>query len=76
MIDVTVRRNLCKNATVEGFYLSEVSKSLIEDNEVKQCGRQGRHTRSHCIYLANARQRRHDPPEALHGCVPNPTAST
>jgi len=68
MIDVTVRRNLCKNATVEGFYLSEVSKSLIEDNEVSGAGVKG-DTRSHCIYLANAgsddttiRRNR------LHGC--------
>lgn len=68
MLGVIVRRNHCQGAGVEGFYLSELGNSLVEDNEVNGAGTSGS-DRSHCIYLANAgsdgttlRRNR------LHGC--------
>lgn len=68
MVGLTVRKNRCTGAGVEGFYLSEVANSLVEDNDVSGAGSQG-DTRSHCIYLANAGSdgttlRRN----VLHGC--------
>ena len=53
MVDLVIRRNVCRNATVEGFYLSEVSMSLVESNDISGTGVAG-DTRSHGIYLANA----------------------
>ncbi|MBI5538323.1 MAG: right-handed parallel beta-helix repeat-containing protein [Deltaproteobacteria bacterium] len=53
MVGIVVRRNLCEQAGVEGFYLSEISSSLVEGNEVASTGLSG-DARSHCVYLANA----------------------
>ena len=53
MVDLVIRRNICRNSTVEGFYLSEVSMSLVEGNDISGTGVTG-DTRSHGIYLANA----------------------
>ncbi len=53
MIGLTLRNNICTNAGHEGFYLSEVSKSLIEENTITGSGSDGT-SKGHGIYLANA----------------------
>jgi parallel beta-helix repeat protein len=50
---LTIRGNTCTNAGHEGFYLSEVSHSLIEGNTITGSGSDGQ-TRGHGMYLANA----------------------
>lgn len=53
MVGLEVLGNTCLDAGVEGFYLSEVSDSLVAGNEIRRSGASGS-TRSHGIYLANA----------------------
>jgi parallel beta-helix repeat protein len=53
MVGLTIRNNTCTGAGNEGFYLSEVSGSLIEDNTLSGNGASGS-SRSHGLYLANA----------------------
>lgn len=45
--------NVCEGSGTEGFYLSEVSQSLVQGNVITGSGRSG-DIRSHGIYLANA----------------------
>lgn len=53
MVDLSIIGNRCARAGVEGFYLSEVSQSLVQGNTITESGASG-DTRSHGIYLANA----------------------
>jgi parallel beta-helix repeat protein len=53
MFGLTIRGNTCTNAGHEGFYLSEVSQSLVEGNTITGSGSDGQ-TRGHGMYLANA----------------------
>ena len=53
MRGLTIRGNRCSGAGKEGFYLSQVSNSLIEGNSISASGSNGQ-PRGHGIYLANA----------------------
>jgi hypothetical protein len=53
MRNLTVRGVTCTGAGLEGFYLSQVSRSLIEYNVISRSGRAGG-SRAHGLYLANA----------------------
>jgi parallel beta-helix repeat protein len=53
MRGLTIRNNKCAGAGREGFYLSEVSNSLIENNSITGSGANGQ-PRGHGLYLANA----------------------
>jgi len=53
MARLEIRGNTCRRSGHEGFYLSEVSRSLIEDNSISETGQNGE-PRGHGIYLANA----------------------
>src|SRR3989304_3196929 len=53
MKGITIHDVTCTNAGHEGFYLSEVSQSLIENNTISGSGANGQE-RGHGIYLANA----------------------
>jgi parallel beta-helix repeat protein len=53
MRGLTVRNNKCAGAGREGFYLSEVSNSLVENNSITGSGANGQ-GRGHGLYLANA----------------------
>jgi hypothetical protein len=53
MVGLWIIGNRCRGAGVEGFYLSEVSQSRVELNDIADTGIGGS-TRSHGIYLANA----------------------
>jgi hypothetical protein len=53
MVDLAILGNQCARSGKEGFYLSEVSQSLVQGNTITQSGASG-DIRSHGIYLANA----------------------
>ncbi|MCC6556656.1 MAG: right-handed parallel beta-helix repeat-containing protein, partial [Polyangiaceae bacterium] len=53
MVDLAILDNQCARAGVEGFYLSEVSQSIVQGNTITESGASG-DSRSHGIYLANA----------------------
>lgn len=53
MKGITIKNNICVNSTTEGFYLSELNDSLIEQNTITNSGN-GIGSRNHGIYLANA----------------------
>ncbi len=53
MKGLAIRNNRCALSEVEGFYLSEVSQSVVEGNDISGTGAKG-DSRSHGIYLANA----------------------
>ncbi len=53
MARLEIRGNTCRRSGHEGFYLSEVSRSLIENNSISETGQDGE-PRGHGIYLANA----------------------
>lgn len=53
MVGLVITEVRCEGANVEGFYLSEVSESLVQGNVIIGPGANG-DTRSHGIYLANA----------------------
>ncbi|HMR74411.1 MAG TPA: right-handed parallel beta-helix repeat-containing protein, partial [Polyangiaceae bacterium] len=53
MKGLAIRNNRCVLPEVEGFYLSEVSQSVVEGNDISGTGAKG-NSRSHGIYLANA----------------------
>jgi hypothetical protein len=53
MARLVIRGNTCRRAGHEGFYLSEVSHSLVENNVISETGQNG-DPRGHGIYLANA----------------------
>ncbi len=53
MRNLTVRGITCSGAGLEGFYLSQVSNSLFENNLISRSGRAGQ-SRAHGLYLANA----------------------
>lgn len=53
MRGLVIRKNRCVSSGHEGFYLSQVSSSLIEENEIFNTGVTDSY-RSHGIYLANA----------------------
>jgi parallel beta-helix repeat protein len=53
MKGLTIVGNSCSNAGREGFYLSQVSASLVEGNTITNTGLDGA-DRGHGIYLANA----------------------
>lgn len=53
MLGLQIIGNTCVDAGVEGFYLSEVSGSLVSHNHITGSGASG-DDRSHGIYLANA----------------------
>lgn len=38
MVRLVIRGNSCRRAGHEGFYLSEVSRSLVEDNSIQGSG--------------------------------------
>jgi Right handed beta helix region len=48
-----IRRNTCTDADADGFYLSQFSQGLVENNVITNTGRDGE-PRGHGIYLANA----------------------
>jgi hypothetical protein len=53
MVDLVIASNDCSGAGHEGFYLSEVSGSLVEGNRIVGAGANGE-SRGHGMYLANA----------------------
>lgn len=53
MKEITIKNNTCYNSTTEGFYLSQVGNSVIENNTITSAGK-GIGTRNHGFYLANA----------------------
>jgi len=53
MHGIIVRGNTCLNAGREGFYLSEITNSLVDNNTISGVGMDGV-DRGHGIYLANA----------------------
>lgn len=48
-----LRQNTCRNADVEGFYISQFGNGLVENNSISGAGASGA-SRSHGVYLANA----------------------
>ncbi|MEQ1506403.1 MAG: right-handed parallel beta-helix repeat-containing protein [Myxococcota bacterium] len=53
MVGLVIAEVTCERSGVEGFYLSEVSDSVIRRNTITTTGTSGS-SRSHGIYLANA----------------------
>lgn len=53
MNGLVIRNNTCTNGGIQGFYLSQVANSLIENNSISNIRGAGG-TEGHGIYLANA----------------------
>lgn len=54
MTDLVVRNNVCINGGTQGFYLSEVSNSVIENNRISRIRGDSANNNGHGIYLANS----------------------
>jgi len=54
MTGITIRNVDCRSSVDEGFYLSQVSNSLIEGNTISHAGQGSNVLTQHDLYLANA----------------------
>lgn len=54
MTNLVIRNNVCINGGTQGFYLSEVSNSVIENNRISRIRGDSANRNGHGIYLANA----------------------
>lgn len=54
MTNLVIRNNTCTNGGTQGFYLSQVSNSLVENNRISRTRGDSANNNGHGIYLANA----------------------
>lgn len=54
MTNLVIRNNVCTNGGTQGFYLSQVSNSLVENNRISRIRGDSANNNGHGIYLANA----------------------
>lgn len=54
MTSLVIRNNVCANGGTQGFYLSEVANSVVENNRISGIRGDSANNNGHGIYLANA----------------------
>lgn len=54
MTNLVIRNNVCTNGGIQGFYLSQVANSVVENNRISGTRGDSANNNGHGIYLANA----------------------